>query len=461
MRNYLKMLLSACIASIMLISCQTSSGPLLKGTAKFLRGTEFAINYTEDGNIFTIRPYYFHLDEEGNFEFDTLMVAESGDYEIIVGNQVYGVHLEKGKTTVMNIIETNPGEYACTFSGDNAGVSELMSIAYPSYDLYRYSTLSDDNGTPEIFMERLNKAHENVCSKLNLISDSKKRDWYQRRIEAMYMGTKARILQDKAYDEDMSPRDMPEYMEIINSIDPNDEISVLSYNTLLWIAEQNHNQIAPNMLPYCLETMRIVNEKITNENVKKMEAYYVAQQFFSFGDHETGKEEFWTAYKEFAKDYPEFIKAYEREYNKKVVNAEGIEMPEIELTKADDTTIPLSSLYGKYIYVDVWATWCGPCCKEIPHLEELVERMKDQDKVMFVSLSMDSDVEAWKDKIAKDKPEWAQYILNAKAQSVLSETLNIQGIPRFFIISPDGKVFDPETSRPSDRSTEEMLRSLQ
>lgn len=218
------------------------------------------------------------------------------------------------------------------------------------------------------------------------------------------------------------------------------------------------------MLPSSLETMKIVEEKITNEKVRKMETYSVAHQFFAYGDHRTGKEEFWARYKEFAKDYPEFIKAFEAEYNKVVKDLAEASLPEgLQLTQPDGKKVAIETLWskGKYTYVDCWATWCGPCCKEIPHLEKLVEKMADQDKVQFVSFSMDSDVDAWKKKLDSDQPQWAQYILDAEASQALSEALTINGIPRFFIIGPDGSIVDPDTKRPSDDSLEEMLRNLE
>ena len=57
---------------------------------------------------------------------------------------------------------------------------------------------------------------------------------------------------------------------------------------------------------------------------------------------------------------------------------------------------------GKYIYVDVWATWCGPCKKELPHLEALQEAYKDNDKILFTSVSIDKDKSAW-ERMVKDK----------------------------------------------------------
>lgn len=452
-------------ALMVLTGCQKEAGPLLTGTAQFLGETEFAVNYLPDGNLFLAQPTFITPDSLGHYEFDMELAEESGDYEVLLGNSLYGVHLEKGKTVVMNIKETAPGQYELSFEGDNAELCEIVSAILPAYDLYTYSSMSDEEATPEEFLTRLDKVHKQVMDKVASLSDKASKDWYTELSEAKYLGVKARILQDKAVDMGLEPKELPEYRKIIDGIDPNSDASYYSYNSLLWVSEQLNVPFPTdgNMLPTALEMMKVVEEKITNEKVRKLETYAVAHQFFAYGDHRTGKEEFWTRYKEFAKDYPDFIKAFEAEYNREVKDLAEASLPEdMQLTLPDGSKVALETLWseGKYTYVDVWATWCGPCCKEIPHLEKLVERMSDQDKVQFVSFSMDSDVEAWHKKLNNDKPQWAQYILDAEASQALSNALNISGIPRFFIIGPDGSVVDPDTKRPSDDSLEEMLRNL-
>lgn len=83
----------------------------------------------------------------------------------------------------------------------------------------------------------------------------------------------------------------------------------------------------------------------------------------------------------------------------------------------DGKQVELSSLLkGKFSYIDVWATWCGPCCAEIPHLERLVEKYKDNDNVQFISISVDADRKAWENKLKKadkDRPYFKRNIIGA------------------------------------------------
>ncbi len=128
------------------------------------------------------------------------------------------------------------------------------------------------------------------------------------------------------------------------------------------------------------------------------------------------------------------------------------------LTAPDGTTCNLADLKGKVTYIDIWATWCGPCCNEIPYLEKVVEQFKGNDKIAFVSISVDANKEAWQKKLAADKPEWAQYILSKEEQKKFLTAWGIRGIPRFILLDKDGKVINDNCIRPSDPKLVELLK---
>ena len=84
----------------------------------------------------------------------------------------------------------------------------------------------------------------------------------------------------------------------------------------------------------------------------------------------------------------------------------------------------LTEFFGKVLYIDLWATWCGPCCMEIPYLEKMVDHYKGNKKVQFLSISLDENHDAWLKKIKADKPIWPQFKVN-KEENRLISTLRV------------------------------------
>lgn len=104
----------------------------------------------------------------------------------------------------------------------------------------------------------------------------------------------------------------------------------------------------------------------------------------------------------------------------------------------------LRDFKGEYIYVDLWASWCGPCNMEIPYMQEL-ERTLDNDMVEFVAISVEEDESSWKAALARHNMTGHQYI----APPELSILLRVSSIPRYIIFDKEGKILYPNAPRPS------------
>lgn len=141
-------------------------------------------------------------------------------------------------------------------------------------------------------------------------------------------------------------------------------------------------------------------------------------------------------------------------YNAKKKTVPGSPAIECVLESPEGETISFSDLYGKVLYIDVWATWCGPCCAEIPYVEKLVEHFKNDDRIRFVSISIDTDKKAWLDKLSKDKPQWAQFL-----NTEFTDMYGITGIPCFIMIDRDGKIITTNAPRPSDPGLFEFVEN--
>lgn len=135
----------------------------------------------------------------------------------------------------------------------------------------------------------------------------------------------------------------------------------------------------------------------------------------------------------------------------------GKPSPTFTGTDINGKQVTLESLRGKYVYIDVWATWCGPCRGELPHLKKLEEAYKDKD-IHFVSLSCDQNKEAWEKMVTKDQLKGIQLHVGPTA-SFLDEYM-INGIPRFIILDREGKIVKAQAPRPSNPETAKLFDEL-
>lgn len=121
----------------------------------------------------------------------------------------------------------------------------------------------------------------------------------------------------------------------------------------------------------------------------------------------------------------------------------------------------LEDFKGKYVYIDVWATWCGPCRAEIPHLKAIEAKYHDKN-IVFVSISIDlqKDFEKWKKFVAEKELGGVQLFADKDWKSEFIKSYNISGIPRFILIDPTGKIVKADAARPSSPNLQKELDSL-
>lgn len=131
-------------------------------------------------------------------------------------------------------------------------------------------------------------------------------------------------------------------------------------------------------------------------------------------------------------------------------------------------TTALSDFKGKFVYIDVWATWCSPCKQEIPFLKEIEAKYHDRD-IEFVSISIDDESssgsmkkakKAWKTMVDDKKLTGCQLIAPNGWKTDFIADYKINGIPRFILIDPKGKIVDADAPRPSSKKLIKLLEKL-
>jgi thiol-disulfide isomerase/thioredoxin len=117
----------------------------------------------------------------------------------------------------------------------------------------------------------------------------------------------------------------------------------------------------------------------------------------------------------------------------------GSEMPDIKLKNPEGKEIALSSLKGKLVLIDFWASWCGPCRKENPNVVRLYNAYKNKGFEIY-SISLDEEKEKWVKAIEKDGLKWIHVSDLGGWQSSVCSQFNISSIPFTILVSKDGKI---------------------
>jgi thiol-disulfide isomerase/thioredoxin len=129
--------------------------------------------------------------------------------------------------------------------------------------------------------------------------------------------------------------------------------------------------------------------------------------------------------------------------------------PAIALTGLDGQAVSLTALRGKYLAIDVWATWCAPCKTESPYFEKLAIKYKGEN-IQFAAISTDRQMDKWFIEAKLKSKSVLQ--LHATDNDKFSTDYDVQSIPRFILIDDEGKVVNAEMPRPSDKTFEQVIR---
>lgn len=139
----------------------------------------------------------------------------------------------------------------------------------------------------------------------------------------------------------------------------------------------------------------------------------------------------------------------------------GNKSPTFDYENHKGGTTSLNDLKGKYVYVDVWATWCGPCKREIPYLKEVEMEYHDKN-IAFVSISIDvkKDHDTWIKMVDDKDLAGVQLFADNDWKSKFVTDYGIKGIPRFILIDDEGNIVNSDAPRPSNSDLRDVLESL-
>jgi thiol-disulfide isomerase/thioredoxin len=430
---------------------------MLKGVIKGDKVDEVGFTYSPYGDPMDNASDNIDLPANGTFTYNPALPSGEADVTVLIGDtHIFGVHLVKGKTVEMTLTKSG-ADYTVAFRGDDDGISRFVNKDIRAFDMMKYFSPDPAEGKPNAEYRRLlDSEYKSTVAMLGVIKKKDVRAYYAKLVDAQYRWMKIRLIMDKAEDNKTDYKKDAEYRSLVKDIDINDDINFRTALSLTAVIDKvkTEMKMKGDNEAYCEDMMKVVDTNVTNPKLRRLMVRLLGMDYFSYGNPTGDTKAFLKKLENFAGKDSDLVVPYRQMLVSKEKTRAGKVMPDITLNTVDGKTVQLSSLIrGKFTYIDVWATWCGPCCREIPYLEKLVERFKGNDKVQFISISTDQSVDAWKAKIGKDKPQWAQYILTVENNKKFSTDWGITGIPRFIMVKGDGTIFSSNASRPSEEDT--------
>ena len=400
-------------------------------------------------NPITVAPKF---DKKGNCEFKDTFSLPDKRFFLATGRGLQKLYLKDKSQTTIKVTKFKDSQYPKYiyngYASDAYRLTDDMreGFAYSHY----FSKKGDNKETLANYNKKLvdlDSLHMSYLARAKSLKEKELVEIFTDKAECEYLILKGSLM--KLYDKENGIDFLGDakLQSVIDKIDVNNPVHA-SYSLVpLFLKCKIPSKYSDMPLEWATEFVKNVNKYIQNKDIKhnmEMTAIMYATTYMNNSQLES----FWPFYKSQASQ--DIVDMYSAQVQAMINNKSGAMAHDNEFCDAAGNVHRFSEFKGKVLYVDIWATWCGPCKMEIPYLAKVVEHYKDNDNVEIISISVDNNKKAWEDKIAADKPAWAQYIANKEQYARISKDWGIMGIPRFILINKDGTIYSGDAERPSN-----------
>ncbi|MBR1401690.1 MAG: TlpA family protein disulfide reductase [Prevotella sp.] len=344
----------------------------------------------------------------------------------------------------------------CFFKGETSKECTFLNLPpFPDFVRYKYADSQGKAVSYQDFIQQISKQQANhrkalkgTCEEFSCLYEN---DFKKLRPEWGFVY--AWQLFKRGFDPGLDPG----FNRFVNSIDLNNSQveSVIADYKIRYILKQSSTlyQDEPELVRY----MRYLRDSLESKEMRERLSDEKMKTNMISGIGET-LDKAWHLYTQLS-GKSEIFKQNKKIYETLLSLKKGVKAGDFEIQDIDGNSIRFHDIInkGKITYIDFWATWCAPCCAEIPHLERLIKKYKDVPTIQFVSISLDKDIQKWKKRIADDKPEWEQYIIPNNFNSVFAKEYNVRAVPRFMTFDGEGRIININEERPSAENIEEIL----
>ncbi len=392
------------------------------------------------------------------FQGDTI-TKKNIAYIALGSNGIYAT-IEPGKK--LQVTVSGKAKLAkIKFKGENASESELrtaLQTFYATKNVFYEEKNPQDTLSFPVAWKLLDENYSALCKMASKEKDADTKAKLKEDIELKYLANRIEMQKGYCYKYGIdSKKDafLAELMSQVNSNDPKYQSNGILTEYIYYKMPIEINA-ETNVTDYACEYINTVCKEVTNTEIKQNLLEMHVGQCVQAENLDIDK--FWTLVNE--KCDKSIVNQYQYIVDAKKNTASGKQCPDVTFSDINGVSHKLSEFFGKVLFIDLWATWCGPCCMEIPYMEKMVEHYKDDDRIQFISISLDRDRKAWEKKMEEDKPTWPQFNASREEDKLISSQWGVASIPRFLIINADSTICNNDAFRPSDDNFIEKIDAI-
>lgn len=406
------------------------------------------------------------LDETGAFTYENTDLEEANNYYLLLGKEVVYIRLAPGMEMDFYADMSNLKE-TMGFTGEGADINNYYSAKNKrAYD-YKWSSLDEDE-----YRFKVDSVLADQQENLNAVDRNDPDDpfWIIEEAELLYSwannlgsypGSHSYYAKLPDYE---APENWFDYKDQLG-LDQPENIGSRAYDsyvsthvrqkvgekTKLILEADSTAQVNRHLMTLETAVNELKDEKVLNHFLTT--SITGAMQWTELSELEDAMEFF----KDQVQD-EESLAIFNEEFDAWSKLSKGAPMLEFVGKDLEGNTVSSTDFRGKYLYVDVWATWCGPCIGEIPYLKTLEADYHDRN-IVFLSYSIDDDKDAWLKYVPENELGGVQIIGKGGWQSQLCKDYKVRGVPTFMFFDPEGKIITPKMTRPSSQKTRDTFDS--
>ncbi len=402
------------------------------------------------------------VSEDGSFS-DTLFVNKNDYYSLRIGRESSPVYLRKGGTLTL-MIDIEQFDESLTYSGSIAPENNYLAAKY----LVSEQEMAFDKVyvlSQEKFILEVNKIYKIYTDLLNAsqgISEEFKQKEYKE-IEFAHINNIENYEQYYQYlTKDLDFKAEETLYKDYKDFNFNDTEAYETSNAYKRLLETHYQRIAQNEAnnnrkDLTLTYLETINNSFSDGSVKEQLMFNYLRYGMKAND---ALESVYKLYKSSSQNSDNLSKVTSS-YKVLTKLTPGKASPKFIYENYIGGMTGLEDLAGKIVYIDVWATWCGPCLREIPALKSLENDYYNKN-IAFVSLSIDEkkDYQKWRTMIADKELTGIQLMADNNWNSSFVTSYGIKGIPRFILIDTVGNIINSDAPRPSNPEIRKILDEL-